>query len=75
VISDVFDSADGIDESDSAESCMDIAIYLPDAPLVDIVMGGHRHHDTIRTGSPDDSTWKVGGAAKRVEDSELDLPI
>ena len=34
----VFDSADGIDENDSAESYIDITIYLPDAPLVDVVI-------------------------------------
>ena len=34
----VFDSADGIDDNDSAESYIDITIYLPDAPLVDVVI-------------------------------------
>jgi tetratricopeptide (TPR) repeat protein len=34
----VFDSADGIDENDSAESYIDITIYQPDAPLVDVVI-------------------------------------
>jgi hypothetical protein len=34
----VFDSADGIDENDSAEPYIDIIFYLPDASLVDIVI-------------------------------------
>jgi hypothetical protein len=34
----VFDSADGIDENDSAESYIDITMYLPDAPLVDVII-------------------------------------